>query len=261
MWRVLAVLAVLAIAGCGRLAFDPFGDSLDSGHDEDGDGVIDARDLCPHLPGPHVDDDRDGVGDDCDPNPTIARDMIATFATMMPGDQPFMIVMSDGSFTQLADSWELTGSAQPDDHLTAVLRLPMTAGDVRVAVGLDVVGRIDPANQHQIALFAFATVPYHFVELNEVATTAIARAAISHFDGTMYTSPSFQQLAGGVHTGSVMLQTTQRIGTSVQLLGGWAGELYNVELPAPQYQGATEIRFAANNVLFEIRYLCVITSS
>ena len=257
MWRMVSALM---LAGCGRLAFDPTGDALQTGHDEDGDGVIDAVDLCPHVAGPQVDGDGDGVGDDCDPNPTVPRERIAMFATMMPGDQPFTIVTNDGAFTQLADAWQFTGAAQADDNLTAVVSLAMNVGDVRVAAGVDVTGRIDPANQHQAALLVLTPTPYDFVELNEVNSTSIARASISHFDGTSYTSPAWQPLSAGLHTGSMMLQTTQRVGVSVELLGGWAGEMYSVQAGA-QYQGSSEIRLAFNNVLFEIRYVCVITSS
>lgn len=40
-------------------------------HDEDGDGILDACDLCPHLAGFDVDPDGDGVGSACDPDPAM----------------------------------------------------------------------------------------------------------------------------------------------------------------------------------------------
>jgi hypothetical protein len=86
--RRAALALVVAWAGaCGRLGFDS--GETDStlatcaapvGHDEDGDGVDDACDDCPHVANPaQADGDGDGVGDVCDPNPTLAIDHIAFF--------------------------------------------------------------------------------------------------------------------------------------------------------------------------------------
>ena len=84
IWRILLVTA----AGCGRLAFDaPASDAAADarvcaapvGHDEDGDGVDDACDGCPHLVDDQRDRDGDGVGDACDPEPTVGRQSIAMF--------------------------------------------------------------------------------------------------------------------------------------------------------------------------------------
>src|SRR5215510_18061 len=112
---MLRAVLLIAVAGCGRIAFDPVSPF---GHDEDGDGVRDIDDVCPHHPGTQIDRDGDRVGDDCDPNPTEPRDTIALFATMMPGDVPFSITTNDGTWTQREDSWAFSGVAQPDDYLT-----------------------------------------------------------------------------------------------------------------------------------------------
>lgn len=76
----LALAAILA-TGCGRLEFERATDASSAGgdtavcvpvgHDEDGDGVDDACDLCPQrVPdGAPVDGDGDGIGDECDVSP------------------------------------------------------------------------------------------------------------------------------------------------------------------------------------------------
>lgn len=89
--RVAALLALLAPA-CGRIDFAAVASrdgSLDgsasaacvpTGHDEDGDGIDDACDDCPHLANPdQADRDGDGVGDVCDPHPEQPIDRIALF--------------------------------------------------------------------------------------------------------------------------------------------------------------------------------------
>lgn len=49
-------------------------------HDEDGDGIRDACDVCPHIADPaQADSDGDRVGDACDPEPTNARQTIVFF--------------------------------------------------------------------------------------------------------------------------------------------------------------------------------------
>jgi hypothetical protein len=98
---------VLALAGCGRIGFDLTAPGDGSGtevtsaaHDEDGDGIDDALDGCPHVADPaQLDGDGDRVNDICDPQPTVARERIAYFDPftsqrpewMFPLEQPLHV--------------------------------------------------------------------------------------------------------------------------------------------------------------------------
>lgn len=74
MWLRVGLI-IVTVAACST---PPFSGSLDSPdvHDEDGDGIPDADDPCPHLAGPMAkhDSDGDGVGDACDPSPNDPGD-------------------------------------------------------------------------------------------------------------------------------------------------------------------------------------------
>lgn len=61
------------------------------GHDEDGDDIDDACDLCPQS-GDDLDGDGDGVGDSCDPKPNEACEQRARFDGF--GTQPVDLVVT-----------------------------------------------------------------------------------------------------------------------------------------------------------------------
>jgi hypothetical protein len=253
-----AVMALL-LAGCGRIGFGTTDAGMDTtapiGHDEDGDGIADVDDLCPHLPGPHDDGDGDHVGDDCDPEPLNPRQTLTLF-TLVPGDQP-MTLGGPGTWTQGADSIHYDGIAVGSGFVTG----PVT--DVRIALGIDIVAKLGGSVQHQLALGvndSSATTGY-FVELNEISGTS--RASAGSFDGISYRSLDSTPLPGGVHVGSVFLQDTM-VGPptpSVTMDGGWPGEMYTESGAAPAYAGGDDFSFATNNLEVEVRYLVVIATA
>ncbi|MBA3542646.1 MAG: hypothetical protein H0T79_23725 [Deltaproteobacteria bacterium] len=88
------ICAVVLLASCGRVGFEVATDATSSGadgpggpealidarpcvapsgHDEDGDSIDDACDLCPQVADLQADLDADGVGDACDLDDTTAQ--------------------------------------------------------------------------------------------------------------------------------------------------------------------------------------------
>jgi hypothetical protein len=257
-WWCIAV----ALAGCGRLHFgdhadggggDSAGSDVLTGHDEDGDGVPDAIDVCPHLPGSQADGDGDGVGDDCDPEPAIGRQHLALFATMQPGDQPF--TLSDMvDWTQEADQVRFNGVGGTQ----ARTMLPAYQS-IRASFGFEIESVMGAGIQHQIALHTASSFsgPQYFVELNELGNS---RAQITFYDGTNYTPVSGNDLANGMHTGRSVIQATGNAGGSLVLDGGWLqpAELYHVTADAT-FPGGTFVFVDVNNIELELRYAWIIT--
>jgi Thrombospondin type 3 repeat len=256
-------VAVVVVAGCGRFGFDPpiaLGTSPDAsvdalaaiGHDEDGDGIPDAIDVCPYVADPQqLDSDGDGVGDACDPEPNNPRQHVALFATMQPGDQPFSL-FGTGAWTQGADALHFDGNS--DGQL--VLQIPLA--NVQIAMGIDVQAVLGGAAvQHQLALSAQpANPPWEYAILNE--GPGYSNAGVSRFDGNIYMQTAGGALLTPFHAGSVFLQDTEIIGVEVVMDGGWAGE-YTATDTTAVYQGATLIELDENNLAIDVRYVCVIS--
>ena len=265
--------ALIVLAGCGRIGFGasplisedaPLDDApSDVGHDEDGDGVADADDNCPHIAGAQTDTDGDGVGDLCDPNPTTGGDAIALFATMRPGDQPFTTAGGDQDavFTQKDDALRFDGILGSDNNLFGNFLIPVDLDNVRVAIGFDVLAVVPGAasNQNQIALAVWDQAPSYFVEVNQIPGL-FDHAAVVFFDGTDFSAADARDLATGIRTGPLTLQTTQRVGEGVRLDAAWPGEPYVAEVNDAVYQGAARIELSVNNVHIDILWLAVITS-
>jgi hypothetical protein len=176
---------VLSIAACGRVGFDGRDDSTivlacaaPAGHDEDGDGVDDACDDCPHIADPsQLDSDGDGVGDVCDPHPTLPIDHIAFF----------------DPFTSARPEWTLASATYDGDHLV----LDGTAGEADAILqflpATDVLalgGRIDLGianGARQIAINAQHDPADYYCELYD--NSSFTKFSITYtYDGSSFSS-------------------------------------------------------------------------
>jgi hypothetical protein len=79
--RAVRLGALVVTCSC-RIGFEQVATDSTAlaGHDEDGDGIADALDNCPHVSNAtQLDSDGDNVGEACDPRPSIATESIVYF--------------------------------------------------------------------------------------------------------------------------------------------------------------------------------------
>jgi hypothetical protein len=259
-----AAILVLALAACGRRGFDARTDATSdatgthdtraidalTGHDEDGDGIPDAIDPCPHIAGDMADADGDGVGDACDVNPSIATEHWMLFSTMQAGDITFDDITGT---TQQADALEFMGDTNPVKSVML--------DRARIDLGWTINALIG-TGQHQIALgvdTASGVAEYYFAELNDQQAGSVHDAAIVRYDqANGYTSLDSTD-PGALHTG--VGYSRLDTGATHRLEEGWSGQLYDLTAATPSYTGGTKIRFAFNGLDVSIRYLAIISSN
>jgi hypothetical protein len=141
----LFLAAAGASGACGRLSFDGQVDGrpcLDPvGHDEDGDGIDDACDVCPQLVDDQLDTDGDNVGDACDLAATQEQRLMFDPFTAMRGEWTY-----DAMGTFNGDSITLPGIGR-----TSVMRIFTAPGRTILELGARIT-EVEAGGFAQIAL-------------------------------------------------------------------------------------------------------------
>jgi hypothetical protein len=253
-WLVLGL-----VAGCGRVDFGAV--SADAapdmvvGHDEDGDGVPDAIDVCPCVPDPlQLDGDGDGVGDECDPQPMVPGQHLILFATMQPGDNPFTLTNpGGGQWTQDADAVHYSGGSG------GTLALNVALANVAISLDADIITATG-SNQRQFSVGVVPTVNNnsYFVELNELVGMS-TDAGIGHWNGVSYDPPIGVPLPAGVHAGHATIALTATTGGNVVMDGGWPGEPYHEVASPSVYAGGASLYAVTNGMEAAVRSACIVT--
>lgn len=219
-------------------------------HDEDGDGVDDLVDGCPHLANPEqLDGDGDGVDDPCDREPAIPRQVLTAFHPMTPGLDPFESGQAD--WTRLADAWAYAGPV-------AGLVLPIPIGNTDVWLDYDLVELLpDQAHQLTIRELDPGATTHSYVEFYESLSGPMA-ANVIFFDGTNYqlegSTPIGEDPVGRV---SFHLQAATAPGVFAATFE-WETGRADVDADLPTFDGAPKIRFAARGVSVELRAVTVV---
>jgi hypothetical protein len=257
---VRGVLVLALVAACGRIGFDvgvgdaTTGDAIGdatgtdvqlAGHDEDGDGLDDNIDPCPHIAGDMDDDDDDGVGNACDPGDGLHR--IVLFDAMTRA-------LSDPSIT-VQGPWQ-----QGDDDLaldvtsfSAINRtVAITSADIWI--GLSVETLAVSADQQIIIHASTGTEqPRYFGQMYRTQT--LNEQGIVSYDDVSFTDVDSVPLgAGGIPTADITLRLHMRIGDDASWTTSWPGEGYQSRGPTPGYTGSPRVRFAMTGMTGAVRY-------
>ncbi len=122
---------------------------LDPASDEDGDGLANSTDPCPHVSGTQIDSDSDGHGDDCDPyvDPGTSLTFIG-FGTGFPPCNWTVV----GTWTFANGGAMLTGTQLTQSSIRRDATIPDTA-DATVVARFDPPGVDAPGDQFAVAVF------------------------------------------------------------------------------------------------------------
>jgi hypothetical protein len=261
-WLLLVVCAACRIhfdaigdGAAGSAREDAEGDAL-AGHDEDGDGVPDPIDTCPHIAqATQLDSDGDGVGDVCDPDPQNPAQRIALFDPLLSG----------GGFTIQFGTWQAVGDAYACDARVDFCRVrrdtPLVLGSVEV--GVDIKARAAAAPQYQVLLSVedSETSPRHYVEMFEPMSAPPGYASISYYDGNAFNPIATTPLATGMHTGRLRLAfDITPPAPTLSVAGGWGAETYATGTNFGGYPGGSGVAIGINGLSIELAYLVVITT-
>jgi len=253
------VLAVLA-SGC-RFAFDDVTTRSDAtmrdgalpdlpdglfGHDEDGDGIPDTIDLCPHVASTaNGDSDGDGVGDVCDPEPTNNRQSWVLFESMTSATS---LTMGAGGWTLNTDDYSFFDQTDP-----AQLLYTGTIQDIDAWIGFDI-DTLGTGGLQAAIITNGMMVPYWYGELYDGGSGA--RISISEFDGTNYNARSTTPVAATFPVGPNELYLSARVGGTYTLRSG----ALSTSFGTPAFTQQKYIIFGFGNLSGRVRYIAIIKS-
>ena len=265
------LFAAVLVTGCGRVAFDPRGDAsgdavlpadlrLDAPphgsvtHDEDGDGVVDGLDPCPHIAGDLADRDGDGVGDICDAEIDNPRQRITRFEGFENGLPSGLTAGAGWVARPDALAW-------PGSNFGYVAWDPHPVTDVDIAVAWDILS-IPATPTHQLLIGTdFPGGARTYGEVYQGGTQAFT--SVTHYDGSS-TYTNYDQISFGViTTGRVdMSYHAFENPRAIEVRATWMGMSTRRSFSAAApYGPAPALGVTVRDLEAELRYLLVIETN
>jgi hypothetical protein len=246
-WRLLWIFAI----GCGRVAFDERADATSCataiGHDEDGDGIDDACDVCPQLVDDQLDTDGDGVGDACDLAATAEQRL---FFDPMTGASPRW--MYDSQATFVADSLMM-----PAVGRTSIIYLAdgtdRTLGEAGVLVKAGGAG----ARQVAIHIGDLGAASNYYCEAYDSGTAYHVK--LTKYDG-QYSTLGMTAIPGALTEGLELRLLFEHKPPDLRCIAWWKGVRYDVNAADPGGVIPERLHVAANNVDVDLHYFSWLTT-
>jgi hypothetical protein len=255
--RFTALILAIAATGCGSSTLDgpcsltsPCGDGevcdftaeggaicIDGDGDIDGDGIPNGKDFCEHAMGGEFDEDKDGVGDDCDrcpiapprATPDSDGDMVDAPCDPAPSEPGDEIIFFDGFNKPLTAEWKATTASawsSANGEITVNLSAVSTQdslqhivvgkSNVAIEAGYKVDRVENSATRHLVAVHADDPRP---------AGTAQVQCGVSRADTTAADLVVVQTNAGSMSSPTIdpALLTSKTYRASAYMSGARAG--------------------------------------
>jgi hypothetical protein len=195
-------IVLIAAGGCNQLlGIKPVTPTAKcAADDDDCDMIPDGLDLCPADPDDGSDGDGDGVGDACDPSPSLPGDSIAAFYSMQTDDP----------------QWTSAGGAWTFDH-SALVQTAVVDGSVKHPAPTNIEPTIEVVVEPTFALDGSSVWVYGLVQPSNLYLVC----RVVHHD----TGDVLELLYGGNLTTLTLAQSTGPLTTGTQL------RLYLGQLP------------------------------
>ena len=272
---VLAIALAMVGSGCGRLGFTAASDTgqdakavtdaeaMDGrqllGHDEDGDGLPDFADNCPHIANVmQANGDGDQAGDACDSFPTTQNTLqFYSLVADQDSDPVFEFTGDQGAWAFFDDFW-IANSA-----LNTNLHIKIPTGSSEIFIGYDVINTIGNAPSKELSVRAelSSTSAYYYGHY-DVGGGANARVSNVFYDGVNYSvlmnaSSTGQPFATGPASMSVRFDTNVK---EIRTRFANSTGSYDVASPAPQLTTMPHYHLDARGAEIKIFYFAIVGS-
>ena len=225
------------------------------GHDEDGDGIGDTMDVCPHIADPAQGDmDGDLVGDACDPEPQAANQQWLLFAPMT--EAPAGLTLGGNWAPNLdGDSFGYIDVQNPNQ----IFRSGQLVGNLDVWVGATVESIGAGGRQAAIIVNDGAVNPYYYGELFDNGTSA--NVVITYFDGQGYSAQAQNPAGASFPLGDLLLHYTARVGGLLTMRASSANGVSVAGFVAASYAGGTNLILGFGNHSGRVRYIAIVATN